>query len=121
MGETDLSAAVAWLVQAGNADMLAETIGRGIGTALRDSGPLDPWRPGAHDEERLAAGGEQQLTTSPCCAPPRGLPHGDSLPAPGAAGAWRLHATVTEIDHTGDYPVTCVVYVWMRWLVPVQP
>ena len=71
------------------------------------SAMTDPWRPGAHDEERLAVGGVQQVLWSGDreslrrCPPDTGY-----TPAPGAAGEWRV--LLGGAHH-------------MRWLVPVQP
>ena len=73
----------------------------------RKPSALDPWRPGAHDEERLAVGGVQQVLWSGDrgslrrCPPDTGY-----TPAPGAAGEWRV--LLGGAHH-------------MRWLVPVQP
>ena len=72
----------------------------------------DPWRPGAHDEERLAAGGMQQTSwhheRPTVLAPPKGW-----LPAPGGSGAWRVVS--------GGASAGTVSCWWMRWLVPGQP
>ena len=80
------------------------------------SAGLDPWRPGAHDEERLVVGILQTVDTPSVALaevqtkeaiPPRG-----SQPAPGGAGKWTPRA---------HYACGGVPYITMsRWLVPVQ-
>lgn len=78
---------------------------------MSESVGADPWRPGAHDEERLAVGGVQQVGWSP--ALPTSPPDRGMQPAPGAAGAWRL----VTAAHYANGGVSCW---WMRWLVPSE-
>ena len=74
------------------------------------SAMTDPWRPGAHDEERLEVGAQQQIATGERCPPAEAYGVDGWQPAPRGAGMWR---------HDG--PVPDVGPSWMRWLVPVQP
>ena len=69
----------------------------------------DPWRPGAHAEERRQAGGEQQVAVAECCPAADAFPVEGCEPAPGGAGMW-CYAGATDIGA-----------LWLRWLVPVQP
>ena len=84
------------------------------------SAMTDPWRPGAHEEERVAVGGERQF-----CAQNRRPPDVCLSPgwacAPGAAGRWLAAGMVPVTDYSGDHPATFTDTVWVRWLVPVQP
>jgi len=79
----------------------------------------DPWRPGAHDEERLAVGGALQRVVATASETPSALSRASAEvparlgPAPGAAGMWRPVA-----DYACSGEPTCV---FARWLVPVQP
>lgn len=79
----------------------------------------DPWRPGAHDEERLAVGGALQRVVTTASETPSALSRASTEvpaklgPAPGAAGMWRPVA-----DYACSGEPTCV---FARWLVPVQP
>ena len=86
----------------------------------RKPSALDPWRPGAHDEERVAVGGERQF-----CAQNRRPPDVCLSPgwacAPGAAGRWLAVGMGPVTDYSGDHPATFTDTVWTRWLVPVQP
>ena len=79
----------------------------------------DPWRPGAHDEERIAAGGERQLYSQGQRPPDNRLPP-ERVCAPGAAGRWLAVGMIPETDYSGDHPVTYTTTVWARWLVPVS-
>ena len=78
------------------------------------SAMTDPWRPGAHDEERVAVGGERQFYAYDRRPPDNHLPP-ERVCAPGAAGRWLAVGMVPETDYS--YTTT----VWTRWLVPVQP
>ena len=85
----------------------------------RKPSALDPWRPGAHDEERLAVGGALQRVVATASETPSALSRASAEvpaglgPAPGAAGMWRPVA-----DYACSGEPTCV---FVRWLVSVQP
>ena len=81
----------------------------------RKPSALDPWRPGAHDEERLAVGGRQQVVACDRYPPDNTPPDSGHEPAPGGPGRWAFVGMVPETDYS--YTTT----VWTRWLVPVQP
>ena len=79
------------------------------------SAMTDPWRPGAHDEERLAVGGRQQVVACDHHPFDGTAPDSGHEPAPGGPGRWAFVGMVPETDYS--YTTT----VWTRWLVPVQP
>ncbi len=94
----------------------------GGGAGWRPSTPEpDPWRPGAHDEERLAAGGRQQVVTCDRYPPDNTSPDSGHEPAPGGAGRWSFAGLTPVTDYTGDAPTTYTTKAWTRWLAPVQP
>lgn len=80
----------------------------------------DPWRPGAHDEERLAVGGRQQVVMCDRYPPDSTTPDHGHKPAPGGAGRWGFASTTSVTDYTGDSPVTYTTRAWVRWLVPLE-
>ena len=81
----------------------------------------DPWRPGAHDEERLAVGGRQQVVTCDHHPFDGTVPDGGYEPAPGGPGRWAFAGLAPLTDYAGDAPATYTTKAWTRWLVPVQP
>lgn len=85
----------------------------------RESVDDDPWRPGAHDEDRLASGGRQQVVMCDRYPPDNTSPDHGHEPAPGGAGRWKFASATSVTDYTGDSPTTYTTKVWVRWLVPV--
>jgi hypothetical protein len=85
-----------------------------------ESAGANPWRPGAHDEERLAVGGRQQVVVCDRYPPDNTTPDRGYEPAPGGAGRWRFDFTTPVTDHTGDSPVTYTTKAWARWTVPSE-
>lgn len=66
----------------------------------------NPWRPGAHAEERVMAGGKQQVVTSERSPSVDDFRVDGYRPAHGGAGIW---CYVGTCEHGP---------LWLRWIVP---